>query len=166
MNVYERNFDENSKNSLAWLNKSSDLFGSALVLWNAIESDDNLFYCWSPYKMLMGMSFELLFKAICTEKKVAFSHSHNLFALSQSGNVSLTKEEVSILNILTEYIIWDGKYPNPKSKNNLEHHWKNENKVNNDHFKIENLNAQRRNDKLDFDPLAEIWRKCLASYDM
>lgn len=163
MNLYERKFDENNNNSLAWLNKSTDLFSSAHILWKAREEDG--FYCWSTYKMLMGMSFELLFKAICIQMKSEVAHTHDLFNLSKYANVELTKEEVSILNILTEYIVWDGRYPNPKSKSKLEAHWKHENKVNNDHFKIGNLKGQRRNNKLDFDPLARIWRKCLAAYD-
>lgn len=164
MNLYERKFEENNKNPLAWRNKSSDLFKSAHVLWDAMDNNNDLFYCLSPYKMLMGMSFELLFKAICIQREVEFKHSHNLFNLSQSANVSLTKEEVSILKILTEYIVWDGKYPNPKGKDNFEHHRQNENKVVSDHFNIGNLNLQRRNRKLDFEPLAKIWRKCEAAY--
>lgn len=166
MNLYEKKFDENAKNSLAWFNKSTDLFTSAHILWAAMENDRNLFYCRSTYKMLMGMSFELLFKAICIQKNIEFRQSHNLFTLSQSANISLTKEEVSILNILTEYIIWDGKYPNPKLKKHLEQHWKNQNEVNNDHYKIGNLKLQKGNNKLHFEQLAKIWRKCLADYDL
>lgn len=163
MNLYERRFEENNKNSLAWHNKSSDLFRSAHILWDAMDNSD-LFYCQSTYKMLMGMSFELLFKAICIQKEVEFKHSHNLFTLSKSANISLTEEDVSILNVLTEYIVWDGKYPNPKNKDKFEHHRQNENEVGNNHFNIGKLKFQKSNHKLDFDSLAEIWRKCEATY--
>ena len=166
MSLYEKKFDENAKSSSAWLNKSSDLLRSAHVLWKAMENNDSAFYCWSTYKMLMGMSFELLFKAISIQKQIEFDYSHILSDLSQSAKVSLTEGEVSILNVLTEYIVWDGKYPNPKDKRFLEQHWKNENKVSKDSFKIGNLEFQKENDKLGFDSLVELWRKCLDAYDL
>ena len=166
MNLYEAKFEENNINPLAWRNKSSDLFKSARVLWDAMDNNNNLFYCRPTFQMLMGMSFELLFKAICTQKEVKFKHSHNLVSLSNTAGISLTEEEVSILNILTEYIIWDGKYPNPKNKSHFECHRRHENEVANDHFSIgaSKLKFQRSNDKLGFDSLSKIWRKCEAAY--
>lgn len=165
MDSYEKQFNTNEENSTAWHNKSADLLVSARVLWKAMENDDNpSIQCWSPYKMLMGMSFELLFKAICIQKNLTFKHTHNLVSLSESADINLSEDEASILSVLTEYIYWDGKYPNPKDKDALEKHWKNENKVTNDETKIGGLTFQDPNGKLDFDQLIEIWRKYSDAY--
>ena len=165
MDSYEKHFNENKNNSTAWHNKSADLLTSAHVLWRAMENDNNLYIqCWSTYKMLMGMSFELLFKAICVQKKLTLKHTHNLVSLSKCAGISLSDDEASILSVLTEYIYWDGKYPNPKDKATLEKHWKNQNKVTNDETKMGGLTFQKNNGKLDFDQLIEIWRKYSDSY--
>ena len=165
MNSYEKQFNTNEDNSTAWHNKSADLLSSAHVLWEAMQNDNNLsVQCGPPYKMLIGMSFELLFKAICIQRGLTLKHTHNLVSLSQSANISLTKDEASVLSVLTEYIYWDGRYPNPKDKDALEKHWKNENKVTNDEVKVGGLVFQRHNEKLDFDQLIKIWRKYSDPY--
>lgn len=73
--------------------------------------------------------------------------------------MKLTIDEKEILRVLTEYILWDGKYPVPHKKTHLENHWKHENKVAYDKEKRGILTIQRQNNKLDFDELAIIWRK-------
>lgn len=116
-------------------------------------------HCWSAYKMLMGMSFELLFKAHCVGAGISFAATHDLLALATTANFSTSNDESEILKILSEYIIWDGKYPIPKKAQHLEGHWKNEGNVLSDKKQVGNLNVLVSNDKLDFENLLTIWRK-------
>lgn len=66
MDLYEKQYETRKNTPAYWHNKSTDLFISARTLWKSMESNKNLeVNCWSTYKMLMGMAFELLFKAHC-----------------------------------------------------------------------------------------------------
>jgi hypothetical protein len=158
MDPYEYQFENLNRNSLHWHNKASDLFTSARVLWKAMDNGHAI-ECWSTYKMLMGLSFELLFKAIAIQRKLTFSATHQLVNLANSAQLTLTNDEKEILKILTEYILWDGKYPVPHKKTHLENHWKHENKIAYDKEKHGNLTIEKGNNKLDLDELAIIWRK-------
>lgn len=53
MDPYEYQFENLSTNSLHWHNKASDLFTSAMVLWEAMDNGYAI-ECWSTYKMLMA----------------------------------------------------------------------------------------------------------------
>ncbi|WP_201580154.1 hypothetical protein [Psychrobacter sp. Pi2-52] len=158
MDPYEYQFENLSRNSLHWHNKASDLFTSARVLWEAMDNGHAI-ECWSTYKMLMGLSFELLFKAIAMQRKLAFSATHQLVEIANSAHIRLTTDEKEILRVLTEYILWGGKYPVPHKKTHLENHWKHENKVAYDKEKHGSLTIERGNNKLDLDELAKIWIK-------
>ncbi|EME2733345.1 TPA: hypothetical protein SMM80_002773 [Proteus mirabilis] len=133
-----------------WFNKSADLLVSANVLWDAINIDSDLnIRCWSSYKMFMGLSFELLFKTICIKEKIDFKKIHNLATLAEKAEISLTSDEKKVFEVLTEYILWDGKYPTPIKEKSLECHWKNERELD--------------ETKLDFSNLVKIWQKYSAS---
>ena len=143
-----------------WHNKSHDLLVSARTIWNAMRENKGLeINCWATYKMLMGLSFELLLKAHCVGAGIGFANTHDLVALARTANFSISNNESRILKILSEYIIWDGKYPVPKNAQHLESHWKNEGNVLNDKKKVGNLTVLVSNDKLDFENLLTIWRK-------
>jgi hypothetical protein len=116
-----------------------------------MQADNNLeINCYSTYKMLMGMSFELLFKANCVGANISFSTTHDLVALARTANFTTSKEENRILKVLSEYIIWDGRYPTPKKPEHLKEHWKSQNKV--------------LDEKLDFESLLLFWRKFSDSF--
>lgn len=160
MDVYQKQFELRQETPAYWYNKSSDLLISAHVLWEAMQQNKELeVNCWATYKMLMGMSFELLFKSHCVGSGISFKTIHDLAVLASTANFTLTKDESRILKVLSEYIIWEGKYPIPLKPQHLENHWKNENKVLNDKKNLGNLTVQVLNDKLDFNRLHPIWRK-------
>jgi len=143
-----------------WHNKSLDLFVSARTLWVAMQYNKTLeVNCWSTYKMLMGMSFELLFKAHCVGAGISFGAIHDLVELAKTANFTTYKDENGILKVLSEYIIWDGRYPTPKKPQHLENHWKNQSQLLNDKKQLGNLSVQVSNGKLDFENLLPIWRK-------
>lgn len=151
INPYQKQFDMRQKNSTYWYNKSHDLFVSAHVLWKATQETKELeINCWDAYKMLMGLSFELLFKARCISTNISFKPIHDLVKLAETANLNITEEENKILKILSEYVIWDSKYPTPTRIKDLENHWKHQKELS--------------NDKLDFENLLPIWRRISDSF--
>lgn len=160
MDPYQAQFNIRQETPAYWHSKSHDLFVSARTLWVAIQNNKNLeVNCWSTYKMLMGMSFELLFKAHCVGGGISFGATHDLVTLAKTANFTTSKDENGILKVLSEYILWDGRYPTSKKTQYLENHWKNESQVLNDKKQLGNLSVQVSNGKLDVENLLPIWRK-------
>lgn len=160
MNTYQKQFDIRKETSAYWHNKSVDLLVSARTLWKAIDENKNLeINCLPVYKMLLGMSFELLFKAHCVGAGIGFAATHNLESLVTTANLTTSKDEKGIFRVLSEYIIWDGRYPVPKEFQYLERHWENQNNILNNNENIGNLIVLTSNDKLDFENIHPIWRK-------
>lgn len=120
MDIYQKQFELRQENSAHWHSKSHDLLVSARTLWEAMqESKDLEIPCWATYKMLMGMSFELLIKAHCVGAGINFSQIHDLVALARTANLTTSNAENQLLKLLSEYVIWDGRYPTPKKPNTL-----------------------------------------------
>ena len=160
MDAYQKQFELRQETPGYWHNKSHDLFVSAHTLWVAMQDNKSLeVNCLSTYKMLMGMSFELLFKAHCVGADIKFEAIHDLVELARTANFTITKDENGIFKVLSEYIIWDGKYPIPKYPQHLENHWKNQSQVLSDKKKFGGLTVQVSNHKLDFENLLPFWRK-------
>jgi hypothetical protein len=64
--------------------------------------------------MLMGMSFELLFKSFLVAKEIDIKPTHNLNELAEMAGFALDEKERAIFTCLTGYIYWQGRYPVPK----------------------------------------------------
>ncbi|MFU2126801.1 HEPN domain-containing protein [Gallibacterium anatis] len=160
-NSYENTFNRMDKCDAYWHSKAGDLLISASILWNHKEEIG----CWNTYKMLMGMSFELLIKAILIQSGISITHTHNLRNLANNIEVNLSKDELNLLDILSEYIIWAGKYPIPKKSESLEKLYKLEQKNLYDVVeKIGELELVSSNDKFDFDNLHKLWSKIAEKY--
>jgi hypothetical protein len=76
----------------------------------------------SVYFLLMGYAIENLLKAILmvqhpeyfrSDQKMVDIRSHNLVDLCRRCNLELHQEEENLLNKLTAYVEWRGKYPVP-----------------------------------------------------
>lgn len=119
---------------LWWHNKSSDLRASAGAVWLAIKSDrlreiadqlslgegfDMRIACWPVYRMLCGMSLELIFKALIVAERCEPTHTHNLKQLSKDAGLTYSEDTMAILDVLTESAIWHGRYPVPKSEGEM-----------------------------------------------
>jgi hypothetical protein len=161
--IIRAQFDEMSVNPRYWHNKSADLFTSAHVLWKAMESDTNLgVSCYATYKMLMGMPFEALLKGLCIESKksvISELETHDLVELAKTLGLRLTKEENKFLTVLTDHILWAGKYPTPKNAKQLQQHINMVHVTENRKIKLGSLDATVSNGALDFDNLKPLWRK-------
>lgn len=114
--------------------------------------------------MLMGMSFELMFKAHCVGAGISFDPTHNLVTLARTANVTTSKLESGILRVLSEHVIWDGRYPTPKSFKHLEDHWKHQSEALYETKEAGSSNTVVRNDNFDFENLLATWRPLSDSY--
>lgn len=151
MDLYNKQFELRQDTPGYWHNKSHDLLVSARTLWKAMQREKELeINCWATYKMLMGMSFELLFKAHCIGSGTEFNSTHDLVALANAARLTISKEENKVLKVLSEYVIWDGRYPTPKKPEHLKGHWKNQ--------------ADLLDDKLELDELMPLWRRFSDSF--
>ena len=168
MNIYEEQFEIKNSNPTYWHNKASDLFSSARVLWKAMDEKSNLqVSCLSTYKMLIGMSFEVLIKAHCIAQKIdneRINKSHNLTELANIAGLNLAKKENKILNILSEYIVWDGRYPTPIKVSQMKTHNDNIRSTSYDKEKIGTLDILTPNGALDFINIQPIWRRLSGKY--
>jgi hypothetical protein len=82
----------------------------------------------SIYFLLIGYAFENLFKGILMlehpeyfrpSAKIKDIQSHNLKNLCHKCNISLQQEEAELLEMLTIYVEWQGKYPIPLESKNM-----------------------------------------------
>lgn len=84
----------------------------------------------SIYYLLIGFAFENLIKAIlikniiCKEEKEITKFprllkDHDLLNLCSKAKIRLDKEEEILLSDLSAYIIWEGRYPIPVTKEKL-----------------------------------------------
>jgi hypothetical protein len=112
--------------------------------------------CLSPYRMLAGLSFELLFKAHCIGACKPIRAIHSLSELARSANVDVSPAAQEILDVLSGYIFWDGRYPTPKDWKWLETHWKAEAKLL--RSATEPVAAELWTDKLSMEVLIQLWR--------
>jgi len=96
-----------------WHSKSCHLKQSSKVLWDVWSQGDS-FDSGDTYRMLMGMSFELLFKSFLVAKEIDIKPTHNLNELAEMAGFTLDEKESAIFTCLTGYIYWQGKYPVPK----------------------------------------------------
>ena len=120
-----------------WLEKASNLHTAAGALWYCMQNNaaqgiapalglgdavDMTTATWRVYRMLCGMALELAYKAIAVVQGKNVLHVHNLVELAEHAGVPLLKaRDIRLLHLLTECIVWDGRYPIPKSADSLEY---------------------------------------------
>lgn len=165
--------------SIYWYNKASDLRGSAAALWDAMGSGDKDetaermglgsgfsfgIACWPVYRMLCGMSIELILKASLVERNIEPKHTHQLVDLAEQARVVLTDKEIDVLRLLSGSIVWEGRYPAPKSEfqfaAQVDLAWK----TLYDEMPNTRLNIRRGNDALSWSNYQELWQKMFAAY--
>lgn len=159
---YKKTYNRMKDESGYWYSRAKDLLISAKVLWNSLDKNS---FCRNVYKMLMGMAFESLIKAVLTQRNISFQYIHNLRRLAQQADIKLSEEEFNLLDILSEYILWAGKYPVPKDYEILKKHYESErNQLYDKYEKVSDISLVIYNGKLDFDNLHKIWIKISEKY--
>lgn len=104
-------FDEQGDNPENWFSRARSFYEAAILLNDSSESSLSISYYYNA-----GLSIELLLKAIILAKSKSFETNHNLIQLSKDSGVNLTKDQECTLELLSEIIIWSGRYPIPKKE--------------------------------------------------
>ncbi len=113
----------------------------------------------SVYRMICGMSMELLLKTIIVARGKEPKSVHHLDELAADAGVVYTPEQLDLLKILSAAIIWDGKYPVPKK----EEHWgelarlEHERLFDKEPLGDSGLEILSGNAGLDWDSYSELW---------
>jgi hypothetical protein len=174
--IYERR----KELAVYWYNKASDLRGAAGALWasmddtrsNAIVEELGLgtnfkmkVATYPVYAMLCGMSLELLYKAIVVAKgNEPNTKTHALTILASNAGISVTNQQIGLLKILSEYIIWNGRYPVPKKPEQMQSYieLKNEHLFNK--IPLGKFIARSPNGALNWESFNKLWNEAHEVY--
>lgn len=169
-----------STNASFWYQKSVSLYASATLIWNARQVERNHEFvdclglkgdfsveigCEHPYLMMMGLSYEVLMKAICVaEKKEYPQNNHELISLAKLVDIKFSPKEKDQLRLLSEFIAWDGRYPVPKKHEKLTQHWNSTRKKLWKTEEILGFEVTSRTDIFEHDSLKKLWLKLQDKY--
>ena len=117
-----------------YYNCASDLHSGALVIWDAgkgktasnarklgLGEGFSLAVSLPPvFRLLAGQSLESLLKAIAKILGRPDNHSHNLCNLCDHSGIRINEDQKAILDVLTECIRWNSRYPTPKNEREWE----------------------------------------------
>ena len=106
-------------NVAAWHSLAKSFHCAAQVL---NEFGDRIPSDTRPFAFNAAQSLELIFKAILAKKQLPIPNAqggHDLLALCAAANVKISQHQKVTLELMTEEIIWAGRYPAPKA----EHRW-------------------------------------------
>jgi hypothetical protein len=124
--------------SIYWFHNASALRDSANVLWTSMNGRNWGDPKFPVYMMLCGMSLELIYKAIVVaNNKEPNTKSHSLETLAKEAGLKVKKEQAGMLQIFSEAIIWDGRYPVPNNQDKISHYHSLILKYCHDHEKID-----------------------------
>jgi hypothetical protein len=171
--AYEQHFKTRAECSGYWHSKSVHLMKSANILSKAWESSEIL-DSGDTYRMLMGMSLELLFKAFFVANKKTPPTVHALNCLSVESGISFSDNDQAILEVLSGYVVWEGKYPIPKNTTkkpgpeSLKVQWNslsNKDNYSTDLFVQKIVSSSKSgDDDLSYSKLKELWVKVNSKY--
>ncbi len=124
-------YEAAKKWSLYWFNKASDLHGAAAALWASTSTERatqiveelalglgyDMHVALPPvYRMICGMSLELLLKATIVAKGGQPGNTHDLVKLATKVGLPLDERARGLFEILADAVIWAGRYPIPTAK--------------------------------------------------
>jgi hypothetical protein len=116
------------RHPMFWVFKEIEMYESAVALWDNAKSPTNLCTTATAF-MLAGMSLEILLKALLMThckwpisdadlKRIA-KGAHKLTDLLRETNIETTENGINLLSELSHYVRWKGRYPLPKTENEL-----------------------------------------------
>lgn len=109
-------FAEIGSDSDNWMSRALEFKKAALLI---SESED--YSPPFPYYYNSGISLELALKALALAESKEFKKNHCLNELVSLVELNITKDQEYTLELLSELIVWSGRYPVPKK----ETHWNN-----------------------------------------
>ena len=119
------------------------------------------------FRMLCGMSIELIFKALIIERKQAVNESHHdLLHHASMAGLTYSERERELLKILTHSIAWAGRYPTPtpKKKDHIEVYSKliDENLF--DRVPLGSISILQPNKALNWNSFNSMWSTAMGAY--
>lgn len=174
-------FARMSKEPKYWIDKARSMHAAAGAVWycTQVEKPENVantiggspdFSCgaWQVYRMLCGFSLELAFKAILVVRREPVSTTHDLVRLADESVVMYTDKQKELLALLTECVIWEGRYPVPKRHEDIDRFvfWHYETlfrkvRMGERSWTMEPIEPH----PLDWDQFNELWQRAEAAYD-
>ncbi len=159
--------------SMYYYNMASDYHAGALVLFDVLSKESKITpedlglgtgFSFNaslpkPLHLVVGLSIELLLKAIARILDKNVLETHNLQRLLNHVGIKLNRDQNAIIDRLTSAIEWDSRYPTPKKKEQ----WENSIKVHDRAWSPVNKDAKlkimRRNPKrsISLKNYQEIW---------
>jgi hypothetical protein len=101
-----------SEEPSAWFNLANSFHLAAQLLDGQIDRDSR------PFALNAAYSLELILKANLAKQGVAIpagNNGHDLKHLSLKADIGLNDYQMVTLELLTETLVWSGRYPAPKT---------------------------------------------------
>ncbi len=121
-----------------------------------------------PYYYNSAIALELILKSIAIAKSKEYKNNHHLIDLSKLVGLNLTKNQECTLELLSELILWCGRYPVPKTEGK----WNNYHDVVKEKHIVRERGGNVHNTLADRDrfPTVEnfltIWESCESEYEL
>jgi len=167
--------------SIYWANRANDLRGAAGAVWFAIENGGKTdqihkflgmedWYafsagCPSVFLMLCGLSLELLFKALILELREKPPASHDLRVLCGLAQITMSADDLQLVDLLTDHTKWAGRYPVPLgNRTEWDQHYDRMTAALSDSIDSQGIKIRRWNDRLDWKDYSRIWEIVSVRY--
>jgi len=130
--LLKRHYLKLGRNPINWVKEAAELRRAAGILYKVVLDDYNELktgnwtgkhYIFAQYQMLTGYAIQNLLKAIYITKNTEnaaieidkFTHkTHDLKALTNGLRIKVSREELDLLERLTEYVASAGRFPIPR----------------------------------------------------
>lgn len=107
---------QQTTNATAWFQLATSFHTAARLLH---ENEERIPSDSRAFALNAALSIELVLKAILAQKKLAIPNvasGHDLRTLGAKASVKLSEKQKTTLELLTETILWAGRYPGPKNE--------------------------------------------------
>lgn len=123
-----------------------------------------------PFALNAGFSLELVFKAVLAKKRIKIpigASGHDLCELCAIADVKLSVKQMKTLELLTETVVWAGRYPAPTSEKRWDDYQDRVFEKHIERSRTGNSYFARANPETfpDWENYAKIWNACVAEYD-
>ncbi|PUA30412.1 MAG: hypothetical protein B0W54_07935 [Cellvibrio sp. 79] len=161
-----------------WYNRASDLHASAGALWHSMgDGHANIsrqlglgdefslsVACYPVYLMLSGLALELIIKAVLVQRKIELKkidNKHQLSELVRLLDIKPTRQELQVLKLYQENIVWAGRYPTPRTHidEKLKQYWSLSSEVLTSPVeKFNTIELRQFNGATDWEEFTKLWR--------
>lgn len=94
-----------------WMKRAIDFKEAAMLIAKSEEYSPPF-----PYYYNSGIALELAFKSIAIAKSKDYETNHRLNDLCTLIGLKITKNQECTLELLSELVVWSGRYPVPKKE--------------------------------------------------